>query len=116
MLANCGAFQITEFTNYFSSYHGNKTTFKNWFEKNLFPKHNLYHPYAFVGIPGLSPGMAFEKIRPNQGYYLSLANQPYAELKVILRFSSLLGMYTFDEHHQHHTGNMFRNVDFEAIF
>ena len=54
-----------EFTNYFSSYHGNKTTFHNWFSNDKFPKHNLYHPYALVGIPGLSPGMGFEKMRPN---------------------------------------------------
>jgi hypothetical protein len=65
----------------------------------MFPPHNLYHPYVFVGIPGLSPGMGFEVMRPNQGFYKSLANQPYAELRIILRFSSLLGMYTFDSQH-----------------
>ena len=35
---------------------------------------------------------------------------------MILRFSSLLGMYTFDAHHQHHKGNKWRHVDFEALF
>jgi hypothetical protein len=63
-----------EFTNFFSAFHGNKTTFHDWFDKSLFPRHNLYHPYAFIGIPGLSPGMGFEMLRPNQGYYLNLTN------------------------------------------
>lgn len=105
-----------EYTNFYNSFHGNKTTFYNWFDQNKFPYHNLYHPYAFVGIPGLSPGMAFEIMRPNQGYYKSLANQPYAELRIILRFSSLLGMYTFDAQHQHHIGNKFKNIDFDSIY
>ena len=104
-----------EFTNYFSTFHGNKTTFNNWFGQDMFPKHNLYHPYAFVGIPGLSPGMGFEIMRSNQGYYLSLANQPYAEMRIILRYSSLLGMYTFDEQHQHHKGNKFINSEYASI-
>lgn len=116
MLENCGAFQIMEFTNHFSKHFGNKTTYHNWFENNMFRKHNLMHPYAFIGIPGLSPGMGFEIMRPNQGFYRSLANMPYADLKVVLRFSTLLGMYTFDEQHQFHVGNKWRNHDFDSIF
>lgn len=41
---------------------------------------------------------------------------PYADLKVVLRFSTLLGMYTFDEHHQFHTQNKWRNHDYDSIF
>jgi hypothetical protein len=69
-----------------------------------------------VGIPGLTPGKGFEILRPNQGFYKSLADQPYAELRVILRYSSLLGMYTFDYHHQHHSQNHFKNLDPDLIF
>jgi hypothetical protein len=65
LISNAGGLQIMEFTHFFSAGHGNKTTFHDWFRTDRFPKHNLYHPYAFVGIPGLSPGMAFEKLRPN---------------------------------------------------
>lgn len=105
-----------EFANYFSPRFGNKTTVYDIYNRELFGRHNLYHPYAFVGIPGLTPGKGFEILGPNQGFYKSLGDQPYAELRVILRYSSLLGMYTFDYHHQHHTENHFSNLDPELIF
>jgi hypothetical protein len=56
----------------------------------------LYHPLAFIGIPGLSPGMAFEMLRPNQGFYKHLGDQPYADLRVLLRFNCLTGLYSFN--------------------
>ena len=34
----------------------------------------------------------------------------------MLRYSSLLGMYTFDYHHQHHPSNHFKNLDPDLIF
>ena len=116
VLSNCGALNIKEFANYFSPRYGNKTTIYNIFDTRPFIPHNLYHPYAFVGIPGLTPGKAFEILRPNQGFYKSLGDQPYAELRIILRYSSLLGMYTFDLLHQHHVGNHFNNLDPDLIF
>lgn len=65
VLQNCGAMNILEFSSHFSPKYGNKTTDYGIFDSALFPKNNLYHPYAFIGIPGLSPGMAFELLRPN---------------------------------------------------
>ena len=56
----------------------------------------MYHPYAFIGIPGLPPGRAFERLRTNQGVYIERHSLPYAELKVRLRFNNLIGMYSFD--------------------
>lgn len=96
VLGGCGAFNILEFANHFAPRFGNGTTYLGLFEKDNWPRHNKYHPYAFVGIPGLSPGLGFEKLRSNQGFYLTTANQPYAELKVRLRWNTLTQMYAFD--------------------
>lgn len=74
VLGHCGALNILEFANHFSPRFGNSTTYRGLFDKEIYPKHNLYHPYAFVGIPGLSPGMGFERLRSNQGFYMTLAD------------------------------------------
>jgi hypothetical protein len=74
----------------------------------------MFHPYVFVGIPGLPPGKAFERLRSNQGVYLEKPTIPYAELKVRLRFNTLLGMYSFDVMPtQYHHTNL--NVDKEEL-
>ena len=64
---HCGALNIMEMMNHFSPRFGNLTTFFNIYDNEQVrkPKTNLYHPYVFVGIPGLSPGMGFEKLRAN---------------------------------------------------
>jgi hypothetical protein len=74
VLADCGALNILEFANHYSARFGNSTTYWGIFEKQKYKQHNLYHPYVFVGIPGLSPGMGFERLRSNQGFYLTTAN------------------------------------------
>ena len=61
-LENCGAILIKEFTNLASARFGNFTRiYKNefWTNEKLF-KTKMFHPYAFIGIPGLPPGMAYE--------------------------------------------------------
>jgi len=32
VLQSCGGLNIMEFTNFYSPFHGNKTTFNNWFD------------------------------------------------------------------------------------
>jgi hypothetical protein len=97
-LENCGAFLIKEFTYLSAARYGN---FSRVYTDNILSHEKLYktklfHPYAFIGIPGLPPGMAFEQLRSNQGVYLEIPTTPYAELKVRLRFNSILGLYSFD--------------------
>ena len=102
-LMHCGALNIMEMTNHYSPRFGNSTKFLNVYDVTQIrqPRNNLYHPYAFVGIPGLSPGMGFEKLRSNQGYYLTTGDYPYAELVVRLRYNSLTSMYAFDQEQYH---------------
>ena len=95
---HCGAFNIAEISKHFSPRFGNKTTFDDIYNDNRFTKTNEYHPYAFVGIPGLSPGMGYEMLRSNQGFYLHTeTTYPYADLKVRLRYNSLTSMYNFED-------------------
>jgi hypothetical protein len=84
------------------------------FTNQTYTQHNLYHPYSFIGIPGLPPGHGFEKLRSNQGFYLTTANQPFAEMVVRLRWNRLTQMYNFDQH-QYNPANHFID-DFDAIF
>ena len=102
-------------TNHYSSRFGNLTTFLNIYDKNQVrqPRTNLYHPYAFVGIPGLSAGMGFERLRSNQGFYLNATIYPYADLTVRLRYNSLTSMYAFDQdqfHKQFHFDDSYEDV------
>lgn len=85
-----------EFTNHYSPRFGNKTYVRGVGDTDPFIHTNFGHPYAFVGIPGLPPGKGFERLRSNQGFYLSRGTVPYAELKVKLRYNNLIGMYSFD--------------------
>ena len=80
-LMHCGALSIAELTNHFSPRYGNKTVFEDIYGKSREIRTNEYHPYAFVGIPGLSPGMGYEMLRSNQGFYLhNETTYPYADL------------------------------------
>ena len=85
-----------EFTNHYSVRFGNKTTFRNVSDIDPFLHTNMHHPYAFMGIRGLKVGKGFETLRPNQGFFLSIGNVSYADLRVKLRFNNLIGMYSFD--------------------
>ena len=96
VLENCGAFLIKEFIDLADARFGNFTRFHDFASSDLLYKTKLYHPYAFIGIPGLPPGKAFEQLRSNQGIYMERSSQPHAELKVRLRFNTLIGMYSFD--------------------
>ncbi len=57
---SCGAFSVMEFINHFSPRFGQKTAVRQELDPDPFIHTNLYHPYAFIGIPGLAPGRAFE--------------------------------------------------------
>ena len=94
-LENCGAFLIKEFASA-SVMHGNFTKVTDFQRKEPLETHRFFHPYAFIGIPGLPPGRGYEQLRSNQGIYVEKPSLPFAELKVLLRFSNLLGMYAFD--------------------
>ena len=64
-LHHCGALNIAEMTYHFSPRFGNGTTFEDIYNKSKYTRTNKYHPYAFVGIPGLSPGQGYERLRSN---------------------------------------------------
>ena len=102
-LENCGAFLIKEFMNMATARFGNLTRIYDFQSKEILHKTKLYHPYAFIGIPGLAPGMGYEQLRSNQGIYMERSPLPFAELNVRLRFNTLIGMYSFDiEPNQYH--------------
>ena len=63
---------------------------------DIIPIHNLYHPYAFVGIPNIGPGNGYESIKSNKGHYLTVEGLPYAELNVRLKFNRITRNYQFD--------------------
>jgi hypothetical protein len=42
-----------------------KTTVRNIDDKDPLTHTNFHHPYAFIGIPGLPSGKAFEQLRSN---------------------------------------------------
>ncbi|CDW74032.1 UNKNOWN [Stylonychia lemnae] len=97
-LMQCGALNIMEFTNHFSAVFGEKTHVRGLHDSDPLVNSNFYHPYAFIGIPGLPPGMGFESLRSNQGFHMSIGTFAYAELRVRLRFNRLIGLYSFDGH------------------
>lgn len=49
-----------EFSHQYSQKFGSKTTFYNFSDSDPLEKNNFYHPYAFIGIPGLPPGKGYE--------------------------------------------------------
>ena len=59
-IENCGGFLIKEFFNIAKARYGNFTTVTGFQNYETLTKTNLYHPYAFIGIPGLPPGKAYE--------------------------------------------------------
>lgn len=108
-LENCGAFLIKEFTYQASARFGNFTRITDFQTKDTIFKTKMFHPYAFIGIPGLPPGQAYEQLRSNQGIYIEKPDfMPYAHLKVRIRFDTLIGMYSFDiPQNQYHRQSKF---------
>eukprot|EP00347_Sterkiella_histriomuscorum_P012274 403369219 len=97
-LVQCGALNILEIATHYSPIFGEKTQIRGMADNDPLVHSNLYHPYAFVGIPGLPSGKAFESLRSNQGFHMSIGTYAYAELRVRLKFNRLLGLYVFDQH------------------
>jgi hypothetical protein len=62
---NCGGLNIMEFVNHYSPKFGEKTRVRNLDDTDPLVNTNFYHPYAFVGIPGLPKGKGFESLRSN---------------------------------------------------
>jgi hypothetical protein len=60
VIMSCGGFAIGEFMNHYSARFGKKTAVRYINDTDPFLHTNFYHPYAFIGIPGLAPGKAFE--------------------------------------------------------
>ncbi|TNV82359.1 hypothetical protein FGO68_gene16422 [Halteria grandinella] len=108
VLMNCGAFVVEEFINHYSTRFGQKTTYRHINDTNPLTFTNFYHPYAFIGIPGLAPGRAQEILRSNVGFHLQKGNYPPAELRVRLRYQPLYAAYTFDTY-QYMTENRFKD-------
>ena len=69
---SCGAFASMEFLNHYSPRFGSKTKVRNINDTDPMTHTNFYHPYAFIGIPGLSPGKGYEMLRSNVGFHLQL--------------------------------------------
>ena len=84
--------------NHYSPRFGEKTKVRNVGDKDPYTHTNFYHPYAFVGIPGLSPGKGFESLRSNTGFHMNKGNYAYAEVRVRLRWNKHANIYTFDAH------------------
>lgn len=95
-LEDYGAILIKEFTWSASARYGNFTQTHDFQNTEMLQKTRMFHPYAFIGIHGLPPGQAFEKLRSNRGIYVHRSPLPHADIKLRLRFNNLIGMYSFD--------------------
>ena len=92
---NCGAFAVKEFAQHYNIRFGDLTKPRYIDSTEVNENSNFYHPYAFIGIPGLMEGHGFESLRSNRGFFLDTGNVPPAEVLAIVEYSSFLGMYTF---------------------
>ncbi len=81
-IMGCGGLNIMEFANHYSVHFGEKTRHRNLTDTDPFTHTNFYHPYAFVGIPGLPKGKGFESLRQNAGFFLNVGTVPPAEVTV----------------------------------
>ena len=95
-LQKFGGVYIKEFQYQYSRRFSEQTRrrFLNYID--ISERKNFYHPFAFIGIKGIKPGMAFESIRSNKGYYLQESPQPKAELTVFLYYNVMTNRYVFD--------------------
>lgn len=96
-LQRFGGFYIKEFQFQYTRQFSEHTRQRDLRFTDIAELKNMYHPFAFIGIKGMSPGMAFESIRSNQGYYMSPSPQPPAELTVFLSYNILTHRYVFDQ-------------------
>ena len=63
VLMRAGAFNILELVHNYDKNFGKKTTYKGLKNDGTQENNQFYHPYAFVGINGLAPGMGLEQLR-----------------------------------------------------
>jgi hypothetical protein len=96
-LQRYGGFYIKEFQYQYSRRFSEHTRRRHLEFEDIAELNNFYHPFAFIGIKGLSPGMAYESIRSNQGYFLEVSPQPQAELTVFLDYNIMTNRYVFDQ-------------------
>jgi len=59
-IENCGGWLIKEYMNLGAARFGNFTRVTDFQSEEMLEHTKMFHPYAFIGIPGLPPGKAFE--------------------------------------------------------
>ena len=96
-LQTFGGFYVKEFQYQFSRRFSEHTRRRHLDFQDITEMNNYHHPFAFVGIKGLAPGMAYESIRSNQGYFMAESPQPFAELTLYLSYNILTNRYVFDQ-------------------
>eukprot|EP00397_Hematodinium_sp_SG-2012_P028709 GEMP01030251.1.p1 GENE.GEMP01030251.1~~GEMP01030251.1.p1 ORF type:complete len:532 (+),score=99.68 GEMP01030251.1:44-1639(+) len=74
----CGAYQFGQWVDIFQA----PTTTK-YRETSI---GDFGHPYAFIGIPGLSAGMGWESMQLPTGHYLTAGKAPPAEIRMVMYF------------------------------
>ena len=112
-LQKFGGFYIKEFQYQYSRRFSEHTRRRHLKFEDISEKNNFYHPLAFIGIKNIPPGMAFESIRSNQGYFMEVSPQPQAELTVFLDYNIMTHRYVFDQIQIE--SQMKMNEDFEVI-
>ncbi|CAI2368390.1 unnamed protein product [Moneuplotes crassus] len=96
-LQKFGGFYIKEFQYQYSRRFSEHTRSRHLKFEDISEQNNYFHPFAFIGIKGIPPGMAYESIRSNQGYFLEESAQPQAELNVFLEYNIMTHRYVFDQ-------------------
>ena len=110
LLSEFGALGILEFKNILETDYSDPL-YLNWqnLNKNFNYNNKLninnqlvsyrpyHHPYAFIGIRNLKPGMGFESIRTNKANLMSNKNIPTADIRVRLKYETYNMNYFFDK-------------------
>jgi len=106
-----GALNILEFKTFINYEHSksNRT-----FEYEIINKTNLFHPFAFLGIPNIGATNGFESIRTNKGHFLTTKNLPFAELLVRIKYDEKALNFYFDRE-QYSDKSLFSD-DYEYLF
>mmetsp|Transcript_3050 Transcript_3050/g.3633 ORF Transcript_3050/g.3633 Transcript_3050/m.3633 type:complete len:359 (-) Transcript_3050:175-1251(-) len=112
-LQRYGGFYIKEFQYQYSRLFSEHTRHRNLKFEDISEVNNFFHPFCFIGIKGLKPGMAYESIRSNQGYFMQESPQPQAELTVFLEYNLLTHRYDFNTIQIEDQNRM--NEDYETI-
>ena len=96
ILSKFGGLNILEFKNINENDFINENN-SNWNNQRLINWRPYYHPFAFIGIRNMIPGMAYESIRTNKANFLTVDQIPLAEIKLMLNFNYFNGNYYFDK-------------------